>query len=218
MAGGERLAALGQIPFDIPFCDQRQRDLLDLLARERFADVEQLVQQFHVPHDVGQPLVRVRRHEDQLDVAVDMADAAHRLDAVDARRHADVDEGGGDRPAGGAALRDRVHGRLAARRVQQLEIHVRSVFGLVEKARREVVGQRVRRAADKHLLEVGVDLPLVVDDQNPGVLRFLHIRLAVSVPKDLRSLYGCIASFRNQKATQILVVGRHWRICTIWFR
>ena len=64
--------------------------------RERLSDIEQLVQQFHIVDDLGQCLVGVRGHNDDLDVAIDLSDPADRFDTIDARRHSDVDVGDGD--------------------------------------------------------------------------------------------------------------------------
>ena len=156
------------LPFHVPLGDERQRDLLDLLAGERLPDVQQLGEQPHVVGDVGQRLVGVCRHDDDLDLAVDGSHPADRLYAVDARRHSHVDVGDRYRLATLPCRRDDRAALLAARGVQQIELRKSGL----DARRHEAVRQLVRpqhAAALQHPFEVLVDLLLVVDDQHPGV-------------------------------------------------
>ena len=118
--------------------------------------------------DVGQRLVAVCGHDDDLELAVDGSHPADRLYAVDARRHPHVDVGDRDRLATLPCRLDDCAALLAARGVQQVELRQ---YGL-DARRQEDIRQLVRRqdvAALQHPFEVLVDLLLVVDDQHPGV-------------------------------------------------
>lgn len=165
-------AALGEVLLQVPLLHQRQADLLHLLAGEGLADVQQLVQQVDVADDRRQRLVRVRGHDDDLEVAVDSPHAAHRLDAVDARRHAYVDEGDGDGLASLVRLLDRGVAFLAVPRVPQIERREPDpgrAGRRIHEGRHQVVGRRRRAPRQQHLPEVVVDLLLIVHDQNAQV-------------------------------------------------
>ena len=170
MAGAE-LPLLGrQLPLAVPLADQGQGDLLDLLVHERLSDVEQLVQQLHVVDDLGQRLVGVGGHDHDLDVTVERAHPADRLDAVDAGRHPDVDVGDGDGAVRFPSRADERARLLAGAGVQQLELRQKRRLLLVDERRRQIIGRgRLRVRGAQHLFEVVVDLMLIVDHQDPVV-------------------------------------------------
>ena len=122
MTAGELPLVVDQFTLHVPFPHQGHGDLLDLFVYERLPDVQQLVQQFLVVHDLGQRPVGVGGHDHDLDLAVDPAYPADRLDAVDTRRHPDVDVGHGDGEVPLPAPLDDVAGLLASACVQQLQL------------------------------------------------------------------------------------------------
>ena len=159
-----------QIALHVPLLHQRERDLLHLLARKRLPDVQQLVQQLHVADDLRQRLVRVRGHDDQLDLRVDRPHPPDRLHPVHAGRHADVHVGDGHRPARRPASPHQLAPLLPAAGMQQLELRQKVVPPLLtpHERRRQIVA-RPRRTRPQHLREVVVDALLVIDDQHAPV-------------------------------------------------
>ena len=179
MTDGELSPFLRQIPLDVPLPHQGKGDLLYLLVHERFPDIEQLVQQLHVVDDLGQRPVGVRRHDDDLDVAIDLSHPADRLDAVDARRHSDIDVGHGHGAVRFPSRPDDFVRFLPVARVQQLELREKALLLFLAHERGcQIVGRRPDKNGLQHLREVVVDLVLVVDDQHAVVLMihvFIHV-------------------------------------------
>ena len=54
------------------------------------------MEQFHAVDNLGQRLVRVRGHDDDLDVAINFPYLTGRFNPIDPRRHSDVDIGKGN--------------------------------------------------------------------------------------------------------------------------
>ncbi len=106
---GQRLARRGELAVDLPAMPQRARGLDHFLGLERLGDVEDLVGRARGAADVERREVRIAGDDHQVDLGIEPADALGGLLAVDARRHAHVDEG--DREALTAADRrlDRAH-------------------------------------------------------------------------------------------------------------
>ena len=145
--------------FHVPLADQGQRHLLDLLARERLSDIECLVHEFHVVENFRQRPVRVRGHDDDLDVAVDLSYPADRFNAVDARRHSDVDVGHGNGTVRFLCRPNHPAGFISTGGVRKLEIRQKPVVGLLDEGRGQFVRRPLWQFGAQHFHEVVVGSP-----------------------------------------------------------
>ena len=129
---GELLGAAGDAGFesgeegvvfdaDLPLAAKGTRELLHLDGVEGFFEDEEAVAFGEASGDVSQGVVGVGGAEDDLDVGIDLADAAGGFDAVDAGGHADVEEGDGEGAAGGAGRGRGGDGGLALEDALELE-------------------------------------------------------------------------------------------------
>ena len=127
----------GQFAVDFPAARERSRGLHDLGDLERLGDVEDLVGGARRLADLDRREIGIAGDDDEVDLGIERADAARGLAPVDARRHANVDEG------------DRI-GRTGGERGLDRGDRIQS---LVTMRQREVRGIVVRRAADRIVAE-----------------------------------------------------------------
>ena len=133
------------------------------------------MKQLHVVEDLGQGLVGVRRHDDDLDLLLELADAAHGFDAVATGGHPDVDVGHRKGTVRFPACLYHFAGFLPARGMGKFEFRGNGIPGLRYERRCQIIRRPFSEAGGQHLLEVVVNLLLIVDDQHavvPGVVHF----------------------------------------------
>ena len=92
---GERLAGFGEFAVAAPAVRERAGHLRDLGDFERLGDVEDLVGGAGRLGDLDRREIGIARDDDEIDVGVELADPRRGFLAVDAGRHAHVDEGDG---------------------------------------------------------------------------------------------------------------------------
>ena len=169
MTDGQLPAFFRQLLFDVPLPDQRQSNLLNFLARKRLSYIEHLVEQFHILGNLGQRLVRVGGHDNDLDIAIDFSHLADRFNPIDTRRHSDVDKGDGNGTVGFLSGFDEVVGFFSTGRVQQLELRQKWGVFLAGECCRQLICGRLHESGLQHFDEVVVDLLLVIDNQHTTV-------------------------------------------------
>ena len=145
---------------------------------ERLLDDEQPVALAEARADLAPAIVRVRRAHDDLERRIDRVQPLDRLEPVDPRRHAHVDERDRERLALGVRGAHELDGGEALARERQHEALRRGRRGLAAEERRLHRRERVvrRRVGREQLREVRVDGEVVVDDQDLAVHAALRCR------------------------------------------
>ena len=169
--GRELLPRRSQFAIDLPAMRQRGRGLDDLRHFERLGDVEDLVRRPCDLADLDRRKVGKAGDDAQVDLGIERADAARGFTAVDARRHAHVDERdriGRPRRQRRLHRRDRVEALMAMRQVEAVvRRRIRRRRVVAEQLRRHRV-ERILRSTALHREAAGIAVVhgrLVIDDQ-----------------------------------------------------
>ncbi len=164
---------------EAPLVAQGAGELLNLDGVEGFFEDEQAVAFGEVAGDFPERVVGVGGAKHDLDVGVGGAQAARGLDAVDAGGHADIEEGDGEGPAGGAGLGGGLEGGLALQDAGDLEA-VGGERGRGGEVRGEVgearVGGAGGRGGGEDLAVVLVNGGQIVGDEDTTDVRRRHGR------------------------------------------
>src|SRR5690606_20399329 len=155
-----------------PLGRQRVRELENLDIVEGFFEDQQAVRLPELLDDAGPAVVGEGGAERHLKIGITSPEMTDRLNAVPARRHANIDERNRERTIDGQTFLDHRERLLALLRVGEFEVLPRraGLRGVADELGAQYLQRRTRRRRSEDLAEVVVDRRHVVDDENAGDL------------------------------------------------